>query len=280
MSHHSSGPRQKPKNRKPPKQQPGQDRNAAAGLASGAVPPPPCNSDNPQNPSDNGAPWYRKWDGGWKRVLEIGGLLVGVTYVALTYGLWQNSGASLDVLKREFSESQRPRIVVVKLETMSFETKMAAEPEVGEPLTVNIQYKNTGKTPAYHLRVRRHVLFGPHVHDFRPDILVNPQIPDETTLDPDLPDAVVTTATSVKDPYAEITGVIDPRDLLPWDGSKPVVAFGIFLYSDEAGTNYCTPFIYDYLVDPPTWAAMDQFLDEYKEQKHSAEELCPSGYSR
>jgi hypothetical protein len=98
----------------------------------------------------------------WTKVSA--GLLL--LYVGLT--LWQAYSAqnSVNAIKDQFERDQRPYIAITKFEIFDSATSKPRDPqdfEIGKPLTVNVDFKNIGKTPAVNIVPHYHVLFGKDV---------------------------------------------------------------------------------------------------------------------
>ncbi|HUD55361.1 MAG TPA: hypothetical protein VMR02_09050 [Terracidiphilus sp.] len=110
-------------------------------------------------------------------------------------------------------------------------------PETGFPISVNINFKNMGKSAAFRLTLHRHILMGgEEAEEFRADS--PPGATGSAVLEPDM--SQFTSAASLRDTFAKETILIDPKDLVPWAGQKDVLIFGSFYYLDIFGTLYCT----------------------------------------
>ncbi len=166
-----------------------------------------------------------------------------------------------------FREARRPDIVITKFEIMdpvSGKRREQQEFQVGEPLEINVDFKNIGSTDAVKFMPRYHVLFGESTSLLRPDA---PEVgTTEETVDAGSGEHAVT-AVSLIDEYARPDAHVNPADLVNWDGSQPIYVFGRLAYQDSFGTKYCTPFIVQYL--PGNWGSVA------KVNTFSKSDMCP-----
>lgn len=192
------------------------------------------------------------------------GIGIAIALCVLGTYIWGNLQT-----KWNFQEEQRPRLVITKLEIMdllgSRKAKEKQEFEVGEPMAVNVDFKNIGKTTAYHFIPHYHLLFGRDVNRIKSE----PMDLDRGGGTIDAGEEATVTAVSLRNTYTRESPSINRSDLINWDGSEPIIVFGRFVYTDEAGVLYCRPYIFQYLAG--NWGVLSNFGDV------TVEELCPSG---
>jgi hypothetical protein len=204
-------------------------------------------------------------------IVSIVTLVFVIIYALLT--AWQAYSAhrSLDAIKEQFQFDQRPYIALLDLGIVDVNgnpTKFT----IGEPIFVNIPYKNVGKSPAFNMVIHRHLLFGSQATKFK----IEPPDSDDTfamgrVLEPTSGEHV--TAISVEDTFAnESLNIIGVKN---WDGSKPIDVFGRISYKDSFGTLYCTPYFYQYLPSG-AWEKIS-FSTLSDTGTIAPADLCPTG---
>lgn len=199
-----------------------------------------------------------------KLILAVLSLLIAAG--ALVTYIWDHLQT-----RSNFLEQQRPRVSISKLEIRDPISDARKEPQTFDPgtsLRVNVVFKNRGNTTAYRLTPRYYILFGSQIQTLGAGFPAE----ERDGVDLDSAGEGVVTAVSLKDPYSRETARLDPRQIANWDGSTPVLLVGRFLYSDSAGTLYCTPFIDEYL--PNNWANASRFGNV------RPEDFCPPGSRR
>jgi len=102
MPHHPSGPRKKIKKRDRPTRDPEQQGDGAPGQPplAGAIEPAPDNPTQPETGEDASMPWWKRWNGGWKGILESIGLLAAIAYAIVNYFQWSD-------LRHNFQSTER-----------------------------------------------------------------------------------------------------------------------------------------------------------------------------
>jgi len=190
----------------------------------------------------------------WTKI-SAGLLLI---YVGLT--LWQaiSSHQSLMAIRDQFHQDQRPYISITKYEIMDPISGHRKEPqifEVGKGIHVNVEFKNVGKTVAVNMIPHYHLVFGKGVID---QIKTEPKDvgAQGASVDPGGEGSV--TAISLNDTFSRETVAFNSADVMPWDGSMPVIIFGRISYQDISGTFYCNPILVQY-TDRGNWANLKYF---------------------
>jgi hypothetical protein len=227
--------------------------------------PPKLHNNQPHK----GKKWSlkRHWDVATRKQ-QVKWVVSGIGSLIALGGLGSYIWSNLQT-KWNFQQEQRPRLVITKLEIMdllvSHEAKEKQEFKVGEPMAVNVEFKNIGKTTAYHFIAHYHLLFGKDVNRIKSEPM--DQSRGGTTIDAGAEATV--SPISVRNTYTRESPSVKIADIINWDGSDPVIVFGRLAYTDEAGVLYCRPFIYEYI--PGNWMVLANEGDV------TVEELCPSG---
>lgn len=205
--------------------------------------------------------------------------LEGLTLIAVVFysGIttWQGCMLKESITNntKQFREEQRPYISVQDFAVTDGhhsieDTNIGFGFEKGKPLSINIGIKNTGKTTALNVITHRHVLFGQNASQIRAET------PDEnrngTTVDAGTEQGV--TAISLADTYKYEAQMIDPNDIIPWDGSQPVFVFGRVTYFDREGVLYCSPFLMKRIEN--NWMRINEL---HNAGIRTMSELCPHG---
>lgn len=159
-------------------------------------------------------------------------------YAIFSAGQWWVMSGQLKVMQQQ----QRPEIIVTKFDIADYQTsKPSEEFEVGKPLEVNVRFKNVGRTSATMLHIHNHLLFGTNgIAQLRSE--ADGEDPPGNILGPDSEGTV--TAVSLVDTYSRETIALDTTQVVSWDGTKPIIVFGRFVYKDSNGKLYCTPFFH------------------------------------
>jgi hypothetical protein len=174
---------------------------------------------------------------------------------------------SLNETRKQFQLDQRPYISIVGFALSDIKTRKSTPPVIGKPLVVTISFRNTGKSQAINTLIHRHLLFGSHLNDFRIEPADTNRV--GNTVDPGAKPQF-TQAVSVRDTFQSESFRYDPKDIIDWDGSKPIIVFGRISYEDTFGNVYCLP----YAVSPlesGSWLDIDNWGG------HGIRELCPIG---
>jgi hypothetical protein len=191
-------------------------------------------------------------------IATIGAFLVAL----LTF--WQGclTRQAVNNAAEQFQIDQRPYVSVVDdPEMIDLYTKQPIQPIIGKPIVVDIRYKNIGKSVALNVLAYRHLLFGPQPGDIRADA-IQADSARAVTLDPSAKN--LTSAVSIKDSFTNQSIVVDPSELVMWDGSE-IVLFGRISYQDIFGNSYCTPFAMRRI--PGGWNYLNQSITK---------KLCPA----
>jgi hypothetical protein len=183
---------------------------------------------------------------------------------------------SLDILRSQFMQEQRPYIVpeissIRSATWMNQSIVTSTNPEPGKAVLVNISFQNVGKSNAIEFNGYRHVVFGDDgIDNSHADFILlhskGVQPPGKVGS---------TTAFSLKNTYSRESAAIDPAELLPWNGQDAIYVFGAFTYFDRFGQYYCTPFRYLWLPDSKNWLNAEDFTETKTKKHHTADELCP-----
>jgi hypothetical protein len=177
-------------------------------------------------------------------------------------------------LKEQFQSDQRPRIAILSFQPIDMKTPPPSEPIVGDPVAVNIYYRNVGKSPALNIAIHRHLLFESKGDQFKIEA------PEKSrnigqALDPGMPPDF-TTAFSLKDTFANESVAINPSDIINWDGSRLLV-FGRISYEDSLGNLYCTPYMVLKLTAPGGWLYLGELNRGPNLPRYKVADLCPTG---
>lgn len=190
----------------------------------------------------------------------IGGF---VALLILINYFWQNLQTMWN-----FRKENRPYLAITKFEIMDPVSGKAKEQgfQIGEPLYVNVDFKNIGKSTALNFEPHYHLLFGSNIDQIKPD---DPdRFNGNASVDPGEEGAV--TAVSLKDAYGRKDAFLNPADVVNWDGLEPVIVFGRLSYRDANGISYCTPFIVQ-RVHPNNWGHLSP------NRSLSESDMCPQG---
>jgi len=176
---------------------------------------------------------------------------------------------SLEAGIEQFRRDHRPIISVDRFEIMDNHTgRIMADPQqfrVGEPLAVNIIFKNIGKSTALSLQPRYHLLFGKYARNIEAD----PPETRKVSNDIEQGEERTVTAFSLKDLNGGSSTSLNPADAVLWDGNGPIIVFGRFTYWDADGTTYCTPFVAERF--PDNWGTGVTIYGV------SGKDMCPEG---
>jgi hypothetical protein len=199
----------------------------------------------------------------WAKRLEWIGKFLGGVVALLVLGtyIWQNIQTS-----RNFKAEHHSHISITKL-TLEELKSHAPIPDfkVGDPLAVDITFKNTGSEQAVNFIPRYHIVFGSAVSQIHAD----PSDKGSQGSPVDAGQEATVTPVSLIDAYSRPDAHLDPATVLSWNGSQPIILFGRFYYEDSDGESYCDPFMYQY-VPPNNWGRMGKTDSGFKEK-----ELCP-----
>jgi len=145
--------------------------------------------------------------------------------------------------------------------------------EVGHPLGVNITYINVGKSVALRFNANVHLVFGAANNDIHADQMTNR--PSYSDLGPGVQNYA--SAVARKDTYAGENVPMKPGDMINWDGTDPVIAFGELTYYDRFGNFYCTPFADAHMSNRPVdiWSVLGDSAAPSEHKKHIVGDLCP-----
>jgi hypothetical protein len=172
-----------------------------------------------------------------------------------------------DKLDDLFKAEHRPHISVSKLSLWDLKLKSTiTDFKVGDPLAVNIAFKNTGSEQAVNFVPRYHIVFGSDItkiHADSPDKGIQASPVDGGGQE------FVITPVSLSDPYSRPNAFLDPATVSSWDGSQPIILFGRFHYEDSKGVAYCDPFMFQYIA-PNNWGRLSTTQYGFREK-----ELCP-----
>jgi hypothetical protein len=214
-------------------------------------------------------------------ILGLGVLIAYTTFAALQWREMRKetkaANDSLNTVREEFQRDQRPYVAISKYVVGDIKHLDDKEhkPIVGQPILVTVLYKNVGKSTALRLVAHRHIVFGKEVLN----ISVDP-IDDDSDSSTALAQGQEnsTSAVSVKDTFdrkVQTNANVDPSDLVPWDGSQPIIVFGRITYRDTDGNLYCTPFLSRYISI--NWTVIDYLSVPGTGIKILAKDLCLQG---
>jgi hypothetical protein len=193
-----------------------------------------------------------------------------------THTMAEDATKSLNVVQEQFRLEQRPRIAITEYLLMDgIKEKPIPKPVIGKPVFITIKFKNLGHSPAYGVNIHYHLLFESQKSHLR----VEP--PDKldmggTAIEPGDFGAHVTVI-SVKDTYAQESILINPADLIGWDGSA-INVFGRISYLDQFGKPYCLPYMSE-MLSTGDWARVVGFprFTSGVTSLFSVRELCSAG---
>jgi len=191
-------------------------------------------------------------------------------------GQAEKTQQSLDILRAQFAQEQRPYIVPGGFRIGSLTTEGAADftrPEPGKVVLVSISFQNSGKSNAINLHTYRHVVFGDDgINNSHADPII---LTGQSSEPPGK--GSFTTAISMKNTYSSSSESfkVNQEELLAWNGKDAIYVFGAFTYFDKFGQYYCSPFRYQWLPGTNNWLNAEDFTDLKSKQDHTSDELCP-----
>jgi hypothetical protein len=177
--------------------------------------------------------------------LELLTFLSALGILFFTWSQMKIGRDNLALLRTQFALDQRPYISVEKPHFSNVYSGLIIDnPIPGLPLAVTVEYKNIGKSPALGVEIERFVYSG---NTSMKELMAPRQRPKKTNQILPAQEAHVTTAASLRDERNNSGVDFTPDQLLPWDGSTPIIIFGNIYYGDSAGGKYCTEFAYRFL---------------------------------
>jgi hypothetical protein len=214
--------------------------------------------------------WLLNEQAGRSVIEDIGNATTARQQLGLLQNQVVSAQESVRTIQKQFQLQQRPIIAITTLQLISIDGKAIPQPVRGQPVAVNIFFKNVGLSVALNVHPHYHMLFASESSKIKIEPLKkNDWLGDDIPPTPPNTQGSFATAISTKDTFSREDVKFNESDLVGWDGT-PVVVFGKILYRDQFGNRYCLPYM-SQLLPTGTWAAMINL------EHVSTKDLCPKG---